>query len=262
MSVTTLSGTALHYEAAGRGRPLLFLHGWLGSWRYWWSAMQSLAAGYRVYALDLPGFGDSSDDLPSYSLDGYTRMVWNFVSRMGLAPPVVIAGHGLGAAVALRYGRDHADQVGRLALISLPLKGSDIHSQLGAMPAAEFWARNLARNAGYAPVAREIHKADPRAVEQLTAELRQQEFADDLDRCRFPLLAIYGVRDPVVAVPPELDALLQWPLINHQYAAIDDWGHFPMLEQPAQFNRLLRDFLVDDDHQLLTLKAYWRRRTR
>ncbi|MFW6183111.1 MAG: alpha/beta fold hydrolase, partial [Chloroflexota bacterium] len=59
MSITTVGEHLIHYEALGRGQPVIFIHGWLGSWRYWWSSMQGLSAHCRTFALDLWGFGDS-----------------------------------------------------------------------------------------------------------------------------------------------------------------------------------------------------------
>ena len=60
MSVIILQDEIVHYEVLGRGRPVVFLHGWVGSWRYWIPAMQAASISYRTYALDLWGFGDSA----------------------------------------------------------------------------------------------------------------------------------------------------------------------------------------------------------
>ncbi len=51
MSAIVLQGEIAHYEFLGRGKPVIFLHTWLGSWRYWISTMQSLSMAYRTYAL-------------------------------------------------------------------------------------------------------------------------------------------------------------------------------------------------------------------
>jgi pimeloyl-ACP methyl ester carboxylesterase len=61
MSAITIENDLVHYEVLGRGRPVILLHGWLGSWRYWIPAMQQLSMKYRTYALDLWGtaFGRS-----------------------------------------------------------------------------------------------------------------------------------------------------------------------------------------------------------
>jgi len=55
MSAVVLDGGIVHYEAFGRGKPILFLHGWLGSWRYWMPTMEAVSDKNRTYALDLWG---------------------------------------------------------------------------------------------------------------------------------------------------------------------------------------------------------------
>ncbi|SRR5258706_11925765 len=68
MSAITIENDLVHYEVLGRGRPVIFVHGWLGSWRYWVPTMQQLSMKYRTYALDLWGFGDSGKGNNRYSL--------------------------------------------------------------------------------------------------------------------------------------------------------------------------------------------------
>ena len=78
MSALIVEDEVVHYEVLGRGRPLIFVHGWLGSWRYWIPTMQALSSEYRTYALDLWGFGDSATP-PSYatvSMFGTTGYTW------------------------------------------------------------------------------------------------------------------------------------------------------------------------------------------
>ena len=69
MSITTVGNHLIHYEVLGRGKPLIFIHGWLGSWRYWWPSMQAMSSQYRSFAFDLWGFGDSSKAPEQYTID-------------------------------------------------------------------------------------------------------------------------------------------------------------------------------------------------
>ncbi len=66
MSAILLDSSIVHYEVLGRGRPVIFLHGWVGSWRYWISSMQVTSTSYRAYALDLWGFGDTAHNVLNY----------------------------------------------------------------------------------------------------------------------------------------------------------------------------------------------------
>ena len=81
MSALIVEDEVVHYEVLGRGRPLIFLHGWLGSWRYWIPTMQALSSEYRTYALDLWGFGDSAKVGDRYSLDAQAELLARFMDQ-------------------------------------------------------------------------------------------------------------------------------------------------------------------------------------
>ena len=59
MSILVVDQQVVHYEVFGHGRPVLFLHGWLGSWRYWFPTIERVAEHFRTYSFDFCGFGDT-----------------------------------------------------------------------------------------------------------------------------------------------------------------------------------------------------------
>lgn len=120
MSALTVNGDLVHYEVLGRGRPVILLHTWLGSWRYWTPTMQQLQASYRLYALDLFGFGDSAKNPAHYSLEHQIALLEDFMEQMAL-PKAAFIGHGLGALLVTEFARRHPDRVARLLAVSAPL---------------------------------------------------------------------------------------------------------------------------------------------
>ena len=120
MSVVTIGEDLIHYEVLGRGRPVMLLHSWLGSWRYWIPTMQQLKINYKVYAIDLYGFGDSAKEANKYTLEHQIRLLEDFIDKMGI-PKLALVGHGLGALIALEFTRRHEDRVPRMLLSSAPL---------------------------------------------------------------------------------------------------------------------------------------------
>ncbi len=107
MSAITIENDLVHYEVLGRGRPVILVHGWLSSWRYWITTMQQLSMKYRTYALDLWGYGDSSKDTQRLGLDAQVKLVDDFIEKLGIGKKVAMVGHALGAAVAIRYALQH-----------------------------------------------------------------------------------------------------------------------------------------------------------
>lgn len=120
MSAITVGGDLVHYEVLGRGRSVVLLHGWVGSWRYWVPSMQHLHMKYKVYALDLFGFGDSAKNPRRYGVDEQVRMVQEFLHTLQLRK-VAMVGHGLGAWIAVELARRSPEVVARMMLASTPL---------------------------------------------------------------------------------------------------------------------------------------------
>lgn len=121
MSAITVDGDLVHYEVLGRGgRPVVLLHGWLGSWRYWIPTMRQLQLKYRVYAIDLFGYGDSGKNPAKYSLQSQVRLLDEFMLQLGI-PKIALIAHGYGTQVAVNFASHYPDRIARMMLSSTPL---------------------------------------------------------------------------------------------------------------------------------------------
>lgn len=120
MSAIRLGDDLIHYEVLGRGRPVILVHGWIGSWRYWIPTMQQLQLKYRVYALDLYGYGDSVKNGQKYTLEHQIQLLDDFTQQLGI-PKTGLVGHGLGAMVTIEFARRFNDRVPRMLISSAPL---------------------------------------------------------------------------------------------------------------------------------------------
>lgn len=120
MSAFTSGGDLVHYEVLGRGRQVILVHGWVGSWRYWVPVLQNLQVKYRVYALDLFGFGDSGKNPTRYALGHQVELLGEFLRELGV-PKAAFVGHGLGALAVAEFARRYPDRVARMMLVSAPL---------------------------------------------------------------------------------------------------------------------------------------------
>ncbi|MCU0512559.1 MAG: alpha/beta hydrolase [Anaerolineae bacterium] len=120
MSAITIDGDLVHYERLGKGRPVILVHGWLGSWRYWIPLMQHLHLKYSVYTLDLQGFGDSAKNPNRYTVARYTDTLVQFMDQLAITKAAMI-GHALGAMVITELALRHPEKVARMLLSSVPL---------------------------------------------------------------------------------------------------------------------------------------------
>jgi pimeloyl-ACP methyl ester carboxylesterase len=266
MSAVVIDGGLVHYEAFGRGKPVLFLHGWLGSWRYWMPTMEAISDRYRTYALDLWGFGDSDKSKARYQISDYVALVNNFIDNMGIREAPII-GHSLGATIALEYAARYPDRTRKVMTVSLPMTSDSISRKLIEFTNKSVMSRVLWwRQSTYKEVEKEAEKtaegaiaASVQSVTQIDIKSRIQMIATSGDSM---LLTVYGEKDDMIDPGPnrELNGN-DWR--NIRPIGLSDAKHFPMLDDSAKFTRLLQDFLdVTDDLSVLELKEEWRRRTR
>jgi pimeloyl-ACP methyl ester carboxylesterase len=116
---TVVDGHTVRYSAGGEGPTVLFLHGWgLGHHAYRPALRGLVAAGFRVIAPALPGFG-GTHDLPDNgrTFDGYGNWVCRFGAALGLQD-VTIVGHSFGGGVAMQAAANCSGLASRLVLLN------------------------------------------------------------------------------------------------------------------------------------------------
>lgn len=262
MSAVILRSEIIHYEVLGRGRPLLFIHDWVGSWRYWIACMQAASISYRAYAIDLWGFGDTAKNPSYYSLEQQTSLLDEFTSEMGIGK-IAIVGHGLGSIVGLLYATRHPELVDRAMVISYPFSETALSARLRSSKPVELVDWLLAHSPSTESVWTEALKTDPQAVSISMAGLQNINLADLYNRLSIPLLFVHGVNDPAIT-SPDVESLISGQDNTHSIL-FEQSSHFPMLEETSMFNRLVLDFLnlsSGESPRQLQLKEEWKRRVR
>jgi len=262
MSAIILDGSIVHYEALGRGRPIVFLHGWVGSWRYWINAMQIASTSFRAYAIDLFGFGNTSRDPLRYTLDKQTELLNRFLETMGIGK-VALVGHGLGALVGFSFVKQQPTSVDRMMAINCPLNYEALNARMRTAAMTELVDWLATRSPETTAALADATKTDPVAVATSMEWFQANNLFSDIRNLGIPCLLVYGSNDPSITIPdPENgDAL---PQHMHQIN-LEGAGHFPMLDDSLIFNRLLTDFLALESGispRELQLKEEWKRRVR
>lgn len=270
MSAIHLDNRLVHYEVFGRGQPIIFLHSWLGSWRYWVPSMDLASERYRAYALDFWGFGESDRRGSSFGVSSYVDMLGQFMDKMGM-PMANLVGHGLGGMVAIRAARERPDRFPKVMTVATPLTGQALaghikpgtFSKLFGGSSTNVWAKLIKGIPIADPeVQQELYEDTESLSEQVLSSVQDSlldtNLHQDLRALTVPLLAVYGGQDRIV--PPEhasfLNELSDRPV---QLLVLPKANHFPFLEQSNTFSRLLMDFLVSQGTPV-EIKEEWRRR--
>jgi pimeloyl-ACP methyl ester carboxylesterase len=262
MSAIILGQAIVHYEALGRGRPIVFLHGWVGSWRYWIASMQVASTSFRAYALDLFGYGDTTHDPEHYSLEKQASLLTGFLDEMGIGK-IAIVGHGLGALVGFYFAAQQPGSVDRIMAVNCPLDFSAVNARLKMASAPELVDWLSSRTPEAASALSDASKSDQRAITASMSSFQADSLFTQFRRSSVPCLLVYGQNDPSITVPP-VDSTTPLGLNLHQIN-LEGSGHFPMIDETAKFNRLLTDFLALESGlspRELQLKEEWRRRVR
>jgi len=112
-----VNGLNLYYESHGEGRPLILLHGGLGSGEMFGPVLPALAARHRVIAVDLQGHGRTADIDRPIDVRLMADDIAALIDHLGLDRPDVV-GYSLGGGVALHTAAKYPDKVGRLVVAS------------------------------------------------------------------------------------------------------------------------------------------------
>ena len=260
MSAILLDSSIVHYEVLGRGRPVIFLHGWVGSWRYWITSMQVASTSFRAYALDLWGFGDTAHNVLNYTIEQQVSLIDRFLMEMGIGK-IALVGHGLGALVGMSFATRFPQSVDRLMAVNCPLDYAAVNTRLRTATPVELteWLSNRSPEATTALV--DAGKADPQAITASMVGLQANNIFTSFRSLNIPCLLVYGDKDEAITTPDDDYSI---STMTHQIE-LEGSGHFPMIDETIKFNRLLVDFLALDSGSSpreLQMKEEWRRRVR
>ncbi len=257
-SIVTDQGI-VHYETFGRGKPVILLHCWMGSWNYWLSTMEFLGSKrYKAYALDFWGFGDSAKQ-GSFTVNEYVGMVDQFMERMGLDRAPVM-GHSMGGTVSLGLAITYPHRVSKVAVVGSPVVGSGLSFLLklagnktiawflyqfpkafakGVKLASPFYARDW--RTWYNMFEQDLSRSTMESFSTSIRDLRFTDLRPHLSGLQVPAMGIYGAKDNIVD-PKQGEVLRKGapsPIVHY----FENSAHFPMLDETVRFHQAVQEFL-------------------
>jgi pimeloyl-ACP methyl ester carboxylesterase len=259
-SITTDKGI-LHYEVFGRGNPVIFLHGWLGSWGLWQQTMKSIGERNRTYALDFWGFGESEDKLSSYQVQDFVDLVEQFMDQLGIQQAPLV-GHSMGGTVSLMAALKFEKRIQKVVVIGSPINGASLSLPL-KFAGNRFIAERIFQFFG--PFRKVLKKISPfickhpdfpeimdRDLSKTNLEsflnsirsLKKINLSKDLLKLEIPVLGLYGNRDNIVS--PAQNRLLKQVIPHAEIELFQNSGHFIMLEEPEICVQRIKQFINEE----------------
>jgi pimeloyl-ACP methyl ester carboxylesterase len=261
MSIVVIDQQVVHYEVMGRGRPVLFLHGWMGSWRYWFPTMQHVSQRFRTYSFDFWGFGDSRRQTMAESVQAYSNQVIRFMNELGI-DRVQLVGHSMGGMVALRTAIQHPERISRVAAVGAPIVGNSLswllkltsHPRLAdtfaRMPRfRRLMFRRFLGNSGdpeHDEIVDDSVKSTSTTLNRTINSMLRTDLRSELPQLRIPALIVHGGRDNVVN-PNQVDLFDDIP--TARVVVMPKSQHFPFLDEAELFDDVLMEFLAEEPSQ-------------
>ncbi|MCI4369472.1 MAG: alpha/beta hydrolase [Thermoplasmata archaeon] len=244
----------------GRGRPVVFLHGYPLNHAMWEPQLKALSTDHRVILFDLPGFGVAQDWPVPNSLSGFVRIVYRTLAPH-LGTPAVFVGHSFGGYLALALFEKHPELFAALVLTDTRSEADSVEARTKRLatarrlenPAEHLDAEELTRSL-LAPATWEAAGPVVGKVRQVVREatsaavigsLRAIAYRGDLTpvlaTVRVPTLVLWGTEDKLI--PPSQSQAMLEHLPNAIGAGVPGAGHLPSLENPQAFSRAIRELL-------------------
>lgn len=251
----------ISYYQQGKGdTTLLFLHGWCIDGGYWKDQVTYFSKKYTVYAIDLPGFGQSKAERTNWTIEEYANDVTAFIETLNLKQVVIIA-HSMAGEIMLETALTNNPRIAGIVGVDyfksidvvLP---PDVQKQItDFMPllehdfkrSAPVYADLMLFHPSTSSEVKNRVKTDFAASESVigyTTLMNQMQYtsgdAQRLEQLNYKLFLIN------CDYAPTNEAGLQHHCKKgYQVETLAAAGHFPMIEKPAAFNRLLEKVLAE-----------------
>lgn len=268
-----INGHAIFYVVKGEGDPLLLIHGYgAGSW-VWEKQIDILSKNYRVYALDIIGYGYSDRPRIEYTPETYIHFLRDFMDGLGIERATLI-GNSMGGGIAWAMAALFPKRVKRLILIDcvppdvLAQVRNESFRTLAVVKDIPFLPYLVIASRNMNSIRRILQEClfDRRLI---TPALLSRQFelirfkgsswvlystlkhakatskmGDYLSLIDHPTLLIWGEQDLVF--PPSVGESLHQAIKGSKMHLIKKSGHIPMWETPEEVNRAILDFLKDN----------------
>lgn len=251
----------IHVVDAGSGPTLLLVHGFPLDHSMWQFQIKALSDRYRIVCPDLPGFGASRSDPNPMTMERFADHLAQLLEDMAVIEPVVYCGLSMGGYIGWQFLKKYPDKVSHLVAcdtraardteqVSRARKISAASvRQTGSSPVADAMIEKLfyrASDPAKKKITTQIHsvisQTDPESIAKGQLAMSTRPDATEwLSDIKIPVLFVAGTHDEITTVA-EMHRNADW-VSNATFLEISDAGHMAPLENPAEFNRGLIEFL-------------------
>lgn len=228
-----LQNLKIHYKVMGEGEPILLLHGWGCSTDYFAKLQQHLAKKFKVYAIDLPGFGMSDAPEDVWGSFEYAKLIADFVHVNNILN-LTLLGHSFGGKVSINLVGHNLIKAKKIILIGSngvqlpkPLKLKTKILMFKIMKKI-FGASTASKNKFGSS---DYRNTSPH-MRLIFVKTVNEDKADLLPKINIPALLIWGEKD--TSAPLRIGKIMHKMIPNSQLKILANCGHFPFVDNYEQ----------------------------
>lgn len=250
---TRIEEIELNYICEGQGKDVLVLHGWGANINTILPIVNLLKPHFKVYALDLPGFGESTEPKEVFGSGDYARIVKKFMDKMNIKN-IILIGHSFGGKISILLGVHYPEMVDKTVLIDsaglIPKRGLKYYLKVYGFKKLRFlyktfffWLEDQKKMEKFYRLFGSTDYKDAEGImRKILVKVVNEDLKPILKNIQAPTLLIWGDED--TATPLYMGKAMEKEIPDSGLVVIEGAGHYSYLDDYNKFSIILKAFLM------------------
>jgi len=250
-----IDGISLNYIVEGSGKDILVIHGWGANINTIMPIVNILKDKFRVHAIDLPGFGLSSQPKEVINSFQYAEIIKKYIDKMGI-DKITLIGHSFGGKLSIILGSKYPELVEKIVLIDsaglIPKRGPKYYIKVYSFKTLKllyknlfFWIKDDEKLGKlYKKFGSTDYKEASGVMRKILVTVVNENLFPLLNKIKAPTLLIWGEND--TATPLYMGKIMEKEIKDSGLIVFEGAGHYAYLDDFRRFSIIVRNFLEYD----------------
>lgn len=255
--IANIEGIDINYIIEGKGKNVLVLHGWGANIDTILPIVNILKEDFKVFAMDLPGFGKSQIPKEVFDSKDYARIVKGFIDKMKI-DKVTLIGHSFGGKISILLGAYYPELIEKIVLIDsaglIPKRTLKYYLKVYSFKVLRsiyksifFWQDNKNRmERFYKRFGSTDYKNADGIMRRILVKVVNENLRPMLKNIQCPTLLIWGDEDK--DTPLYMGKIMENEIDDSGLVVLKGAGHYSYLDDFNKFAIVLRVFLLDGEN--------------
>lgn len=255
--IANIEGIDINYIIEGKGKNVLVLHGWGANIDTILPIVNILKEDFKVFAMDLPGFGKSQIPKEVFDSKDYARIVKGFIDKMKI-DKVTLIGHSFGGKISILLGAYYPELIEKIVLIDsaglIPKRTLKYYLKVYSFKVLRsiyksifFWQDNKNKmERFYKRFGSTDYKNADGIMRRILVKVVNENLRPMLKNIQCPTLLIWGDEDK--DTPLYMGKIMENEIDDSGLVVLKGAGHYSYLDDFNEFAIVLRVFLLDGEN--------------